>query len=472
VNDSGEHQRRPFLPRLESLVRSEIDALQGRKLHRQVLRIYEGNPFYRRLWKNHGVSPEDIRKRADIRRLPVVSKADFLADQVSVPPFGSRLGIAPTDVYEVMLSTGTSGNAQEVYGLTVQDAYLRGMGTAVGWYWSGLTKNDAAVFHIPASNSASLGTMLRGIRAVGRLPYLVGHEGFHDRLRLMEKFGVSAMYATPSGLNGLAQACVDVGIDPIQSFPALRFIMTSTESWPIEWIYRMEEFWHARIFEQYGSTQVNGGNGASCCELGAVVNGRRGGLHLFEWTILYEVVDPITMNPVQDGESGELIITHLDMEASPIMRYRTGDRVTYRSHTQCSCGRQYDLIEAGTIGRFDDMLKVKGQNLWPSELEPIIFAHVEIDEFQGRVYIGDKGRDEVELKCALKATAEDRAGEIANALVQELKDASGIRFNVKIVGRDRMPRSESTDRKARRWSDERYAGLGSGLNVPVKGIRE
>ena len=118
------------------------------------------------------------------------------------------------------------------------------------------------------------------------------------------------------------------------------------------------------------------------------------------------------------------------------------------------------------------MLKVKGQNLWPSELEPIIFAHVEIDEFQGRVYIGDKGRDEVELKCALKATAEDRAGEIANALVQELKDASGIRFNVKIVGRDRMPRSESTDRKARRWSDERYAGLGSGLNVPVKGIRE
>ncbi|MBW3664312.1 MAG: AMP-binding protein [Actinobacteria bacterium] len=451
-----------FLPRVELLDREEIEALQTRKLRRQVERLYATNRFYRERWDRAGVTPDDIRTREDVRRLPFTTKQDYLADQEAHAPFGLRLGVPETEVFEVTLTSGTSGKGQEIHGQTVLDAHLRGQMTAIGWAWGGLSRTDSAVFHIPASNSASLYTMLRGIRAVGRLPYLVAHMGFEERLRFMETFGVNAMYAMPSALNGMAQLCDDLGMDPRTAFPDLKFIMTSAESWPVEWVGRMEQTWGARIIEEYGSTQTNAAYGASCCEYGAVVDGERGNNHLFEWTILYEVLDPATGEHVAEGEPGELIITHLDKEASPIMRFRTGDRVTYYRWNRCPCGRQYDAAEAGTIGRVDQMLKVKGQNIWPPDIDALLFAHPEIDEFQARAYIGEKGRDEMELRFSLKAGVDVSGEEFADALTRELKDSTNITFRVHHVAPDELPHFLSPDEKARRWTDDRHTGLATG----------
>ncbi|HVW43951.1 MAG TPA: AMP-binding protein [Amycolatopsis sp.] len=451
-----------FLPRLESLSRGELEELQGRKLRRQVERLYAQNPFYRKLWSDAGVSVEDIRTREDVRRLPFTRKQDFIADQRAHPPFGLRLGVPAAEVGEITETSGTSGQGKEIHGHTVQDMHLRGQMTAVGWAWAGLREQDIGIFHIPASNSASLYTMLRGIRAVGRLPYLVGHLGFQERLELMAAVGVNAMYATPSGLNGMAALCRELEIVPEKAFPELSFIMISGESWPVEWALRMQEFWQAKITEVYGSTQLNAAYGAACCEAGAVVDGQRGSNHLFEWTTLYEVIDPETGEQVQPGEPGELVITHLDKQASPIMRFRSGDRVTYYPHSRCRCGRQLDVVEAGTIGRVDDMLKVKGQNIWPSELESLIFTHDEVDEFQARAYIGDKGRDEMELRFAVKAGyAPER---ITADLVRELKEATNVTFRVHCVPADSLPHFTSPDKKARRWTDDRHAGLAKGTD--------
>lgn len=452
-----------FLPRLEMLERSEIDALQVRKLKRQLSRLYATNSFYRERWDAARFHPDQILTREDIRRVPFTSKQDVLADQRDCPPFGRRLGVPEIEVGEITESSGTSGNPKEVHGHTVQDMHLRGQLTALGWAWAGLRKGDIGIFHIPASNSASLYTMLRGIRTVGRLPYLVGHLGFDERIDLMRKIGVNGMYMTPSGLNGLAILLENMGLDPAETFPDLRFVMVSAESWPVEWVQRMEGTWNTRIHEVYGSTQLNAAYGASCCERGAVVDGVRGRQHFFEWSYFYEVLDPETGEPTPAGEPGELVVTHLDKQASPLVRYRTGDRVVWGPHTMCPCGRELMTMEAGVIGRIDDTFKVKGQSIFPAEVDSIIFANDAIDEFQARAFIGDKGRDEIELRFAVKDShlSIDTAA-LTSALVHDLKSATNVTFRVVNVPADDLPHFTSPDKKARRWTDDRHAGLAQG----------
>ncbi|KBZ60993.1 AMP-binding protein [Mycobacterium marseillense] len=450
-----------FLPRLERLDRQALQALQLRKLHDQLLRIDSANPFYRAVWKQSGFDVgAGVRSLADIRKLPFTSKSDFIKDQEECPPFGSRLGVPLDAVGEITETSGTSGKGKELHGHTTHDMHLRGQMTGIGWAWAGLRPTDIGIFHIPATNSASLHTMLRGIRAVGRLPYLVGHLGFEERLAIMQKLGVNAMYMTPSGLNGLTALCTQLGIVPRQAFPSLRFVMVSAESWPVEWVLRTQEIWNTKITEVYGSTQLNAAYGAACCEGGAVVDGRRGCQHLFEWTSLYEVINPETTEPVGPGETGELVITHLDKQASPLIRFRSGDRVTYYPHSRCRCGRQLSVIEAGSIGRVDDMLKVKGATIWPSEVDAIVFAHPEIGEYQARVYIGEKGRDEIELRYSTRVpTAEVAVDQLNTALRGELKDRTSVSFKIAHVDESELPNFAHPDKKARRWTDGRHGDL-------------
>lgn len=301
--------------------------------------------------------------------------------------------------------------------------------------------------------------MERGIRASGRMPYLVGHLSFDERIDAMRTFGVHAMFAMPSALTAMASRCDERGIDPSIAFPELRSIVTSGESWPVAWVERMEQTWGARIFEVYGSTQTNAAFGACCCERGAVVDGERGHNHLFEWTSLYEVLTPGSDEPTPAGEQGELVITHLDREASPLVRFRTGDLVRWFPPGACPCGRPFRSLEAGTVGRIDDMLKIRGQNIWPSAVDPLILAHPEVDEFQVRVHIDPRGRDVLDLALALRPGSAVEPESFAHHLGQELRSATGLRFDVTLVRTDAVPHYDSPDKKPRRWTDERHLGL-------------
>ena len=454
-----------FLPRLEAMDRSDIEALQLRKLQGQVERIGRTNEFYRALWAAEGFSADQITGLDDIRRIPFASKSQFVADQEASPPFGSRLGVPLDAVEEITETSGTSGLGKEIHGHTTRDRILRGNFTSLGWAWPGMQTDDIAAFHIPATNSASLYSMLRGIRTVGRMPYVIGHLGFEERLNLMRTFGVNAMYITPSGLNGLSALCESLGIDPRAEFPDLKFAMVSAESWPIEWVERTEDTWGIRITEVYGSTQLNAGFGASCCERGAVADGARGYQHLFDWGFVYEVIDPDTLEHVQPGEAGELVITHLDKEASPLVRFRSGDRVTWFPPGLCPCGRQTNLIEAGTIGRVDDMLKVKGATIWPAEVDRVVFADPRVAEYQCRVYISDKGRDEVELRVAVgDDVTPGESEETLRGLVAELKALTTVTFRAHLVTSTELPNFSHPDKKARRFTDDRHAGLAKGTS--------
>jgi phenylacetate-CoA ligase len=456
-----EATRRTFYPVLEGMTRPELERLQGVKLRAQVERAHATNPFYRRLFDEAGVKPEQIVTAADVRRLPAITKEDILEDQLAHPPYGSFLGVDEEQIWELALSSGTSGKGREVHAWTVRDAHLRGALMAMSWAWGGVTRHDSVIFHVGATNSSTLGCMMRGIRAAGRLPYLVGHAGFEERLDLMVAHGVDAMYCMPSGLNGLSVLLEERGIDPRQQWPDLKVIQTSAESWPVEWVERMEDFWGARIFEVYGSTQTNGTYGMSNCELGAVVDGRRGAMHLYEWATLFEVVNPDTMEPVEPGGRGELVLTHLDKEASPLLRFRTRDAMRWFPYSECTCGRHVNLIESGTVGRLDDMLKVKGQNLWPPTAEVLVFSHECIDEFQARIVIDAKGRDQIELRFCTKPDAHV-PDDLENVLVAELKEATDLTMLVRRVATEDVPHFDEPDKKPRRWIDDRHAGLAKG----------
>jgi phenylacetate-CoA ligase len=262
----------------------------------------------------------------------------------------------------------------------------------------------------------------------------------------------------PSALNGLSLMLRERGIDPHKQWPNLKSIMTSAESWPVEWVHAMEDFWGCRIFEEYGASQTYATFGMSNCERGAVIGNQRGALHLYSWSFLYEVLHPETLEPVKAGEEGDLVITLLDKEASPLLRFRTRDRVRWFPHTECPCGRPLDFLESGTIGRWDDMLKVKGQNVFPPVVDRVLFAYPFIDEYQARVYIDERGRDNVELRYAVKDQPPDKA-EFERELVARLKKETSVTMRVSEVAPRDVPHFITPDKKARRWTDERHAGL-------------
>jgi phenylacetate-CoA ligase len=452
-------------PSLELMGREEIRKLQERRLVRLVDRLWNTNPFYRERWSKAGVRPGVVRRLEDLRHLPLIGKEDLIADQEEAPPYGRRLGVRADQVFETTLSSGTSGFGQEVHAHTARDAHLRGALHAISFWWGGARPKDIISFHIGISNTASHGSLHRGLRAAGRLPYLIGHLSFDQRLDLLREHGVDFMYAMPSALNGLTLLCEKRGGPPREFFPRLRALFMSAEAYPVEFVERMEEAWGVPLYEGYGASQTYGCYIMSNCEFGAVRNGQRGALHMYEWAAVLEVLHPDSLEPVSPGEAGDLVVTLLEKEASPIVRFRTRDKVVWYPWMECPCGRQLDFIESGTIGRWDDMIKIKGQNVFPQQIDQVMFSSPQIGEYQARFYIGEKGRDEAEIKFALAEgtrLSEQQIEALVERLRSNLKQMTNVTFGFAYVPLETLPRYTTPDAKPRRLRDERHDTLRTG----------
>lgn len=180
-------------------------------------------------------------------------------------------------------------------------------------------------------------------------------------------------------------------------------------------------------------------------------------MRLFEWEHLVEIVDPATLEPVKPGEVGEMVVTNLSVEGSPVVRFRTGDAARFIPWQEAG-GGAWNAIECGTIGRFDDMMKIRGNNVWPSMVDAAVFAHGEIGEYAGRIYTRE-GRTEVEVRIAVAEHKADLCAEERARLVRSVREAIKQRTNVWMDVRE-VPRSEFGEfaYKARRWTDERQQG--------------
>ena len=456
---------RYYSPSLEKLSREDILNIQNKRLISQIEYIYNTNSFYRNKFKEAHIKPEDIKSVKDLKRLPISTKKDFVKDQEEHPPYGHRLGIPVEKIAHITTTAGTSGQGVELHCLTARDLQTAINASAMAFYWCGLRRGEVAVFNVGLGNHIGGWIFLEGIRALGQASYLIGHLSFIDRLTHMQKYGVHGMWASVSMLNGLSVLCQEQGIDPKKAFPNLKFILVAAEPHALPWALKMEEFWGAKIFEDYGSSQ-SAAISASTCEQGVAVDNRRGIQHFYEWGWVQEVIDPNTGEDVLPGETGELVVTCLEKEASPVIRFGTKDRVRYLPYTYCKCGRALDGIEAGTISRLDDMIKVKGTNFWPVQVDNVLFTHEEVEEYQGRVFIGIKGRDEIEILLAFKdkyrELPEQAKSQIMNAISEDLKKSTELTMKVIEIERDKLPVWHTPERKARRWTDERLKQMASG----------
>jgi phenylacetate-CoA ligase len=451
----------PLLARFAGLSREELEAYQLRKVQALCARLYAKSAFYRARMDAGGLKGGEVDSLDRFAKaFPTSAKADFLEDQKTAPPFGTRLGVDRDEVVHISMTSGTSGQGQEIYGRTQRDVHMLGYLHALPWFMAGLRKGDTALNCVPA------GGMTTGGWGPGEALRIVGATGFHvggnlstdAKIDLMLKLGgVHFIYASTNYLHTLTEALVARGITPREAFPDMHGLFIAAEGYPVEWAAKIEDYWGCRLQEGYGSTQLNGFGGSTAST--GVVNaaGARGLIRLFEWEHLIEIVDPATGLPVKPGEQGEMVVTNLSVEGSPTVRFRTGDAARFVPWQEAG-GGAWNAIECGTIGRFDDMMKIRGNNVWPSMIDAAVFAHPEVGEYKGRVYTRD-GKTEIEVRIAVADHHSGLCAEERTRLVSSVRAAIKERSNVWMDVCE-VPRTEFQGfaYKARRWADERQDG--------------
>jgi len=372
--------------------------------------------------------PRDLRTWDDFYRLPLTPKSDLVEDQAAHPPFGTNLSF-PLDRYvRVHQTSGTTGTP------------LRWLDTQESWDWwarcwtvvlraAGLGPGDRVFFPFSFGLFVGFWAGFEGARALGALAIPGGGQDTAQRLAAMESLGATAVCCTPSYALHLAEVAQERGLalsrfgvratvhagEPGAGIPAVRA--------------RIEAAWGARAYDHAGMTEM-GAYGFECAA--------QSGLHVNEAEFIAEVIDPMTGAAADEGE---LILTNLGRLGSPLLRYRTGDRVRV-ARTPCACGRTFLRLEGGILGRVDDMLIVRGVNVFPSALEGIVRRFPAVDEFVIEVY--RRGQlDEVRLLIEVAGHATPVLAAVQEAVRVDL----GIRVEAVAVPERSLPRYEL---KARR----------------------
>lgn len=339
---------------IECMSRDELEALQLKRLQEVVKRAANA-PFYR----GRGLADYEINTLSDIQKLPVTTKQD-LRDSYPYDMVCSSLD----DVVRLHSSSGTTGTPTVIYH-SVNDISTWTELLTRSMYMAGVRKSD--IFQ----NMVGYGMFTGGIgfhygaERLGCLTIPTGPGNTKRQLKFIQDFKVSAVHVIPSYALHLADTLGQMGIDPKRDLPDLRIAILGAEPHSEETRQKIEEFFGIQAFNCYGLSEMNGPGVAFECP-------EQNGMHLWEDCYLMEILDPQTLKPVEPGEQGELVLTTLTREAMPIIRYRTKD-LTSLVPGDCPCGRTHRRIRRIT-GRSDDMMILKGVNIFPIQIEQILLA--------------------------------------------------------------------------------------------------
>jgi len=452
-----EVRRHYYNVKLETLPREELRAHQFNRLKGLLERVYPANQFYRRLFDEAKVRPDQIRSWDDFqKRIPFIDKKVLLQDQAEHPPFGRKLTVPEAEIRKVYITSGTSGIGQEFHPMTESDFKSAAEAGFYFFTWAGMEPGDLNALFWPLATMAGGQVAFGGMERFGANVMVLAPFDSKTKIQRLREFRHHYLWATPVYLTRLTHLCQEMGVDPKREMPNLKGIMLSTGAFPVDWAEEMEHFWGTRLYDCYGTTQIRSIY-ASTCEKGVVFEGKRGSYHPAEPIVLAEILDPTSGEPVKYGDEGEVVITNLYQEAAPMIRFRQWDKVRRLPPEACDCGRTWEVWEAGTIARYDDMLKIKGQNIWPLAVEEVVFAHKEVEEYTGRVYLAEGGAEEVTVSIEFKKVAAPAArSRILGELPLRLRDRTGVRMQVDEVPHGTIPRFEY---KAIRWTDDRQKGL-------------
>jgi phenylacetate-CoA ligase len=441
-------------PAVETLTRPEIEQLQLRRLTAQLARCSKFSDFYSARW---GADVIDIRSLDDFRsRVPLMTKIDVLKEQRE----HGRSRVVLKDsrpVFTEHLTSGTLGLGQEVHPLTMADNEAFAFSWPYQTRWAGFEVGDVALYTTPLGlTGGGQYAPLASLRMLSHGKY-VSSLSTEDKLDLMLRDQPHGLVALPSYITRLTVLARSRGVDPRVSIPSLKAFFIAGESYPMSWAEEIQDFWGITLSEWYGSTQT-GCNLAITCERGVVPDSGRGVMHCMEHRVLCEVVDSETRQPVAPGGFGELVVTSLFREAFPLVRFLTGDRVRVVEQT-CPCGRELLGFETGTVSRVDDMLKIKGQNVWPSAVDDVVLAHPDVEDYSGAVVLDDRGAEDVIVSVRFIATtqlSDSGRREVLDRLAADVRHRVGVRVT---MTEDSSPQvARRIDAKARRWCDLRHGG--------------
>lgn len=416
----------------EQMTRDQIEHQQLALLQRQLQYVETHSAYYQRLFAAHGFRAADVRTLDDLQKLPVTHKDDYIRALVVDPPYGEFCAADPRDVVRVHFSSGTTGKPTPVYWTRrdVQawsDLYARYM------YGQGMRAGD--IFQC-MYNYAWFVAGLGATYAAERIGAMVipGSAGDTQRqITTMQEFGTHILAATPSFLAHLAETAHGMGIDP----RSLKVRALATGGEPGASILatrkRLESLWDADLFDCYGALEFQ----PIAWEMA-----RKEGPVLAEDFLYAEVLDADTLQPVPDGTPGVLVLTHLRKEACPLVRWWTGD-VVVRDRRMASDGRTHARLVGGVLGRADDMLIVRGVNVFPSAIENVIRTLPDAgDEFIIDLENSPRGASHGFLEGLLVKieTHVPDAVQFAAHAAHILRDRLKVRFEVQAVPPGSLPR--------------------------------
>ena len=427
-----------FDEKMETMTRAQIEALQLERLQATVQHCMN-SPFYRKRFEEAGLKPEDIKTLDDITRIPFTTKQD-LRDTY---PFGMA-SVPLRECTRLHSSSGTTGTPTVILH-TQKDLEEWAAQVARNLWMVGLRPDD--VFQ----NSSGYGMFTGGLgfqygaERLGMLTIPAAAGNSIRQIKFITDFGTTAMHAVPSYVTRLYEVMQSMGVDPRRD-TRLKVLAIGAEPHSEEQRRRIEEMMGVKAYNSFGMSEMCGpGVGFECQE--------QNGLHFWEDYYIVEIVDPETLEPVPDGEVGELVLTSLCREAMPLLRYRTRDLTRVLGRT-CPCGRNHVRIDR-MRGRSDDMMVLRGVNIFPIQIEKILMTFSELASNYLITLTTDEDNDNMTVEVELEELFTDdyrRLQNLANRIQRALKDEILLTPHVKLLPKGTLPVSEG---KAVRVVDKR-----------------
>ena len=414
---------------MTALSRKALEEHQVKRLREMLQQVLETNEFYRKKLLKNGALKIDALEQ--MKELPFTTKSELVQDQLDHPPFGTDLTYPLERYIRVHQTSGTTGKP------------LYWFDTEADWQWwaecwkvifeaAGVRPEDRIYFAFSFGPFIGFWSGWEGARKLGALAISGGGQSTSQRLKAIIDYRATVVVSTPTYAVHMASEARKAGID-LASDSAVRITIHAGEpgaSIPST-KKLIEEAWGAKCYDHPGATEV-GAYGFEC-------EPQPGGVHVNENEFIAEVIHPGTGEAVKEGERGELVITNLGRIGSPLIRYRTGDLVQ-PSYRPCVCGRSFMLFLGGVLGRIDDMIIVRGVNVFPSAIESVMREFAEVEEF--RVEVSQRGALS-ELKLILEPRADYGSSKgLEEKVMGRFRQSIGLRPQVEMVAPGSLPRFE------------------------------
>jgi phenylacetate-CoA ligase len=433
-------------PKNETLERDGLRTLQLIKLRRLCDWTWERSAFHRRLWERGKFEPSQLKSLDDLRRIPFMTREDWMDAQVAHSPFGDLTTVDPALAVRYHTTSGTSGRVPIRVLDSTRDWEWGAEMWAHGFWAFGVRPADIVFFAFSYGTFIGFWGAHYACEKLGATVLPSGGSSTEQRVKTIIETGATVVCCTPTYALRLWQTAAEMGVDLARDSKVKKVVVSGEPAGSIPAVKRqLEQAWGAKVGDSAGMTEIGTIMMFECRH-------QPGGAHIIEDNFIEETLAHDGDRPVPYGEEAERVVTSFGRAFIPLIRYRTKDLVVKVPHSACPCGRTGDIYDGGIRGRWDDMKLIRGTNVYPRAVEAIVREFDGIDEFQIVIERIDV-QDEITVHAEVKAGFESGWDGLRERIVTALREAhEGLRFNVQRAVTGSLPRFEL---KAKRLTDKR-----------------